>query len=203
MSGLLDTVHAHQPAIFSLTAQAPFGRHTGARKTCSLATVEHQGETRGQRIRRLREDAGLSQGKLGEAIGVSRQTISLWEMGDYRPSAEHLAGLSDKLKKPEAYIMFGAGPDESTEDSEKTHSKKSQIDERFLTIQRAWDYDAHGVRDALHAVAITSLPRSGKVNPKGRVTRKSSPGAATGATADPPKNGPAFGRNSRKQVRRR
>lgn len=37
-------------------------------------------------IRRLREQAGLSQGALGEALGVSRQTINSLENGRYDPS---------------------------------------------------------------------------------------------------------------------
>ncbi|MCB9483065.1 MAG: helix-turn-helix transcriptional regulator [Dehalococcoidia bacterium] len=38
------------------------------------------------RIRDLRTDRGLSQGALGEALGVSRQTINSIEVGRYTPS---------------------------------------------------------------------------------------------------------------------
>jgi putative transcriptional regulator len=37
-------------------------------------------------IRRLREEAGLSQGALGAALGVSRQTVNSLETGRYDPS---------------------------------------------------------------------------------------------------------------------
>jgi len=37
-------------------------------------------------IRTLREAAGLSQGALGTALGVSRQTINSIETGKYDPS---------------------------------------------------------------------------------------------------------------------
>ena len=37
-------------------------------------------------IRRLREEAGLSQGALAEALGVSRQTVNSLENGRYDPS---------------------------------------------------------------------------------------------------------------------
>jgi len=37
-------------------------------------------------IRRLREEAGLSQGALGSALGVSRQTVNSLETGRYDPS---------------------------------------------------------------------------------------------------------------------
>lgn len=37
-------------------------------------------------VRTLREQAGLSQAALGEALGVSRQTINSIETGKYDPS---------------------------------------------------------------------------------------------------------------------
>jgi putative transcriptional regulator len=37
-------------------------------------------------IRRLREQAGLSQGALGAELGVSRQTVNSLETGKYDPS---------------------------------------------------------------------------------------------------------------------
>ncbi len=37
-------------------------------------------------VRALREAAGLSQGALGAALGVSRQTIQSIEVGKYDPS---------------------------------------------------------------------------------------------------------------------
>lgn len=38
------------------------------------------------RLKELRARDGLSQGELGQRAGVSRQTISLIERGDYSPS---------------------------------------------------------------------------------------------------------------------
>jgi len=38
------------------------------------------------RVRELREEAGLSQGQLAAAVGVSRQTINSIEVGRYTPS---------------------------------------------------------------------------------------------------------------------
>lgn len=38
------------------------------------------------RVRELREGLGLSQGELGERLGVSRQTINSIENGRYLPS---------------------------------------------------------------------------------------------------------------------
>lgn len=43
----------------------------------------------------LRRQKGLSQEQLGEMIGVSRQTVSKWELGDTTPEMEKLIQLSD------------------------------------------------------------------------------------------------------------
>lgn len=39
-------------------------------------------------VKAMREAAGLSQGKLGDLLGVSRQTINSLENGRYNPSIE-------------------------------------------------------------------------------------------------------------------
>lgn len=45
----------------------------------------------------VRKKLGLSQEKLAEALGVSRNSVSRWERGEFRPSAENLAALERLL----------------------------------------------------------------------------------------------------------
>ncbi len=61
------------------------------------------------RVKELREMAELSQGKLGELIGVSRQTINSLENGRYNPSIELAFKLSGtfKLTIEEIFIYEG------------------------------------------------------------------------------------------------
>ena len=47
--------------------------------------------TYGQRIKQGREQAGLTQEALAEAVGVSRQAVSKWEADRARPTADKLA----------------------------------------------------------------------------------------------------------------
>jgi putative transcriptional regulator len=45
-------------------------------------------------LRELRKERGLSQGALGQAVGVSRQTINAIETGRYQPSLPLAFGLA-------------------------------------------------------------------------------------------------------------
>ena len=47
------------------------------------------------RLYELRSARGLKQEELAEAIGVSRQAISKWEMGTGTPTLDNLVALSD------------------------------------------------------------------------------------------------------------
>lgn len=48
----------------------------------------------GEKILNLRKKKGLSQEQLGEEIGVTRQTISNWELNETQPNPEQLKSLS-------------------------------------------------------------------------------------------------------------
>ena len=51
----------------------------------------------GEKILKLRKKQGLSQEQLGEMVGVTRQTISNWELGETAPNPEQLKLLSKAL----------------------------------------------------------------------------------------------------------
>ena len=48
-----------------------------------------------ERIYSLRKERGLSQERLAEAVGVSRQTVSKWERGAAEPALEKLRALAE------------------------------------------------------------------------------------------------------------
>ena len=50
--------------------------------------------TVGQRIAQQRKEHGLSQEALGEALGVSRQSVYKWESGSTLPEIDKLIALS-------------------------------------------------------------------------------------------------------------
>lgn len=52
-------------------------------------------QTLGEKILRLRKQAGLSQEELGNKVGVTRQAVSRWESDALRPKASAMQALSD------------------------------------------------------------------------------------------------------------
>lgn len=56
----------------------------------------------GERIKSHRRRCGLSQEKVAEAVGVSRQAVTKWEAGQSMPSTENLFRLA---------ALFGTSPD--------------------------------------------------------------------------------------------
>lgn len=48
-----------------------------------------------EKIRALRETAGMTQAELAERVGVSEKVVSKWECGETKPSAEVLPALAD------------------------------------------------------------------------------------------------------------
>ncbi|MEJ6952417.1 helix-turn-helix transcriptional regulator [Halanaerobiaceae bacterium ANBcell28] len=69
----------------------------------------------------LREEKGLSQERLAEKIGVSRQAVSKWELGQSYPDIDKLIALSD---------LFRISIDRLIRDNEEecSYNENEQID---------------------------------------------------------------------------
>lgn len=65
----------------------------------------------GDRIKSARDEAGLSQLKVGVALGVSDKTISGYESGRIAPPIDKLLMLADLFKKPITFFL-GSDPKE-------------------------------------------------------------------------------------------
>lgn len=68
----------------------------------------------GQKIKKLRTDAGLSQAMLAEHIGVSVQSVSNWECNNTMPDISQIVPLASILCVSTDYLL-GAGFDEKTD----------------------------------------------------------------------------------------
>ncbi len=73
----------------------------------------------------LRKEKGLSQAELAEAINVSRQAISRWEVGSAIPSADNLMWLS-KFYEVSMDELMDISCDDGQEKSQEKPSVKSK-----------------------------------------------------------------------------
>ena len=62
-------------------------------------------QTLGERIRAARQAAGLSQEKLAERLGLTRQAVTKWESGQSAPSTENLLHLAEVLGVPVTALL--------------------------------------------------------------------------------------------------
>lgn len=65
----------------------------------------------GERITKLRQEAGLSQYQLAKVIGVSRQAVSKWENDQTAPDTINLIRLSNILNTDVEYLATGKKPE--------------------------------------------------------------------------------------------
>ena len=61
----------------------------------------------GERIRRARKAAGLSQAELADAIRVSQATVSSWESGSHGPNHEHFEQIGRAVGRSPGWVAFG------------------------------------------------------------------------------------------------
>lgn len=62
--------------------------------------------TLGEKIQQIRKDAGLSQEMLAEQMGVSRQAISKWELGEAIPDTDKIIRLSRLFQVTTDYLLM-------------------------------------------------------------------------------------------------
>lgn len=78
-----------------------------------------------KRIRQLRLERGINQKDLGNALGVSKQSVSNWENGNIMPSIDLLVRIADYFGVTTDYLL-GRGNDRAINtkgltDSQITH----------------------------------------------------------------------------------
>ncbi len=58
-----------------------------------------------QRLKELRKEKNMTQVQLAEALGVSKGTVAMWEIGKREPNYETLNALSDVFDRRIDYIL--------------------------------------------------------------------------------------------------
>lgn len=104
----------------------------------------------GNRLRDARNDADLTGEKLGERLGVSKQTIAHWEANRYEPKLVYLAKLSDVLDVSVDWLVTG----KSIESLSPAAVKQGRFyDALSLDGRRKWEAAKMLIRDASPRVA--------------------------------------------------
>ena len=83
-----------------------------------------------EKLRALREQYGLSQQQLAEAIGVTRQAVSLWERGSTLPDSVTLLRLAEEFNVEAEWLL----DDTRTGEPEPRRVKRG----RFTMTDRVW-----------------------------------------------------------------
>ena len=86
----------------------------------------------GKRLQKLRKERGLSQEELAARLGVSRQAVSKWELGESRPELENVVQLSECLEVTTDYLLKGTERRCGTPAGEKAGSRHTAG--KFLRI---------------------------------------------------------------------
>ena len=57
------------------------------------------------RIKQLREQAGMTQAELAKRLGITRSSVNAWEMGISVPSTRYIVELAEMFKVSADYLL--------------------------------------------------------------------------------------------------
>lgn len=100
----------------------------------------------GEKIRSLRKQNKISQEELAEKLGVSRQSISLWENDQTMPSMENIVAIAD---------VFGVSTDDLLK--ENTENKTEEMVEETTKIKKPLKKKLFVILSAILALAIVGV----------------------------------------------
>lgn len=124
-----------------------------------------------EKILYYRKRAGLSQEELAEQVGVSRQAVSKWELGEATPEVEKLVALARTFGVTTDELLSGAEPPQEEPVGEEPAPEPSyttragrEFDHAvgfFGRLVRRWGWLA-GIYIALSGVGITLVGALGR-----------------------------------------
>ncbi len=109
------------------------------------------------RLKEIRKEKNMTQVQLAEALGVSKGTVAMWEIGKRQPNFETLNALSDIFDKKIDYIL-GYSNDSSS--AQMTESEIEQLgvwetEENFYEMIMAYlrldEFGKHAVESVIKA----------------------------------------------------
>lgn len=93
--------------------------------------------TLGEKIKSLRKGLGMSQEKLAELMGISRQAVAKWENGQSAPSTANLFKLAEMLNTTTAFLLADddAKDTGTEENTDETKAVLSQAEEFYRVFK--------------------------------------------------------------------
>ena len=73
----------------------------------------------GDKIKKYREDCGISQRELADTLGVSNTRVSNWEQGINRPDADMIGGICRALNVSPSHLLDVRLTDDDLTDRER------------------------------------------------------------------------------------
>jgi transcriptional regulator with XRE-family HTH domain len=105
-----------------------------------MNSLASSGGTFGERLRRARLDAGMTQSQLVRTSGIPKPTLSRYENGHVMPSLGTLARLAEALEIPEGTLLPG---------------RSSPQEDLFEALQEL-GIEIHGTDDAKRIAALVA-----------------------------------------------
>lgn len=91
-----------------------------------------------ERVLQARKAKGMSQEKLAELVGVSRQAVSKWETGEAKPDVEKLIAICEVLELSMDYLCFGK--EEEPCKSELPLAENVGLEQKRQGQNKVWNY---------------------------------------------------------------
>lgn len=110
-----------------------------------------------KRLKEIRNGAGMTQVQLAEALGVSKGTVAMWEIGKREPNYETLNALSGIFDKRIDYILGYSNDSSSARLSEEQIEQlgawmvEDDAQEEFMDIMALDDYGRMAVHELVRA----------------------------------------------------
>ena len=110
-----------------------------------------------ERLKEIRNGAGMTQVQLAEALGVSKGTVAMWEIGKREPNYETLNALSEIFDKRIDYILGYSNDSSSARLSEEQIEQlgawmvEDDAQEEFMDIMALDNYGRMAVHGLVRA----------------------------------------------------
>lgn len=114
-----------------------------------------------ERLKEIRNGAGMTQVQLAEALGISKGTVAMWEIGKREPNYETLNALSGIFDKRIDYILGYSNDSSSARLSEEQIEQlgawmvEDDAQEEFMDIMALDNYG----RTAVHGLVKAEKAR--------------------------------------------